>query len=756
MQDPIITPIIINVGLEVGISVGTGAAIASVATPALLLGGAIGLQYALAPKPPSIDPPKPENGHASTRQPITSRASGYGTNRMALGYMLYEEKNGVSWDIIAWHAGKAGAAIGYFLHEDRVTLHDDGFVTGLSDGRFSGNLVQIKTTLGLAAETAFADVVSALPEIWTTDHRGDGVAAAMLKCQSPSSENYLQRFPSGKPEPSIEGNLLNVWDPRDPAQDPDDPTTWTDYPAFDIATTYAADARVTDQGAVYYSRNAGNLGNTPALNPESWCRVETNPVLQTIDYLLDTTHGMGLDRAMLITPSLARLIEEANICDELVATKDGTQEPRYSSEGFFNWDNDPAATLGQIMSTCDGWYSEQFDGSLALWVGKYRAPTVTLSDRHITGYSFTDGKVDEESVNEILLTFTSVAAKYKTVQGAGLRNEADITLKGKARSKTLDLSWVRKHSQARRLQKRAMARETNAQTGTLSTKLYALKADGQRWISVQYSQYPDLNDAVVELQPGGSFDLMNGRGNLAFQIIDPATVDAWDPATEEGDAPPVPDELDGNGMPVPAGVSASMQGDATNGLHILASCDDPSRADLTYSLRYRLQDDGSGSPGPWITLGISNPTISGGRVDLTTGIVQSSATFEVEIAFIGGGGTLGDYSAAATVDSNTGAPASATDVAVTRGSDNTVTWQNPNSGNFYKSVVYRATVSIGDPAPVFADTTAVFTQFAAPSSSGTYIDPSSPSGADYYYWVVAENAGGEQATPDGPAMVSVP
>ena len=725
------------------------------AVPYLLAAAAIaGLQYALAPKLPGGAPvPKPEDGQIGLRQAISPRVHGYGKNRLAGTYMLYEEKHGVSWDVLAFHSGKIGAIVGRFLHEDAITVDGSGQVQGLADGRYNQGGLLFKTTLGLNAETAFADVAAALPEIWTAHHRGDGLAALMLKAPSAGLDWQLKVYPHGKPEPSAVCNCGYLWEPRDVTQDPDDPATWEDYPAYSALTTYSAGARAIHEGALYYSRQAANLNHQPDINLEWWCRVDTNPVLQAIDYFISQDHGMGLDRAIAIEPVLARLIEEADICDELVEKKDGTFEPRYASNGFFNTDNDHATVLGQILSTCDGWYGEQVDGTIALWVGKYRAPTVTLRDRHITGYAVTKGRPDEQGANELTLSFTSEAHKFKTVPGESLRNETDIALRGRARSQALDLSWVRSHAQARRLQKRAMARVTDPIEGSLTTRLYGLNVDGQRWVKVEYSLYGDLQDAVVEIVPGGSYEVFAQRCTLNFAIVDPDTIDDWDPDTEEGEQPPVPDEIDLEALPVPEDFAVSAQGDGNTGIRLIVTCDDPVRADLDLAIRYRVKDTvpgGAVTPGPWINQRIEDPTTDGTTLTATTAVVQAETVYEVQIAFIAGGGTVGDFTAIEEVDTASAAPTSPTGLAAIdlTGGNSRVTWTNPNSAFHHHARVYRGITAVfGSAADVSGELN------SSPSQAMTFND--SPGVGTFYYWVTAESPGDNASAPTGPANVTV-
>lgn len=524
-----------------GISLGISTA-ASVLGSAALLGASIGLSYALAP--PAPKQPKPADSLLSIRQPNPVRQGGYGRDRVAGSYMLYHSALvlglGLSFDVVALVGGEICRYQQFYLNDDAVALSGSTVIGG-SDGRYGSGNITIQSRLGLATETAYSDFVSALPGIWTSNHRGDGIASMALRCnQSSDIEHWTAFYPNGLPAPSAVCDLYPIWDPRDPAQDPDNPASWIAAPAYSPSTTYAAGARVTMDRAPFYSYAGGNVGNQPDLNPHKWCAVLQNPILQIINFLTDQDHGMGLDRGILITPGLAALKAKADLCDALVANAAGGQEPRYSSCGKFNFDDDPADILGAMLATCDGWMTEDGDGTLVIEVGVYSAPTVTLASQHIVGFSINYGIADEQVINELTLEFNSPAHGYKSVAGDPWRNEADISQRGIVRPQSLSLKWVQRHSQARRLSKRAMARLA-APRGTVTTTLYGLRALGQRWVSLAYPFLPETGTAaapvVVELSRG-SINFLAATVSFDWTLVDPATIDAWDPDTEEGRAPP--------------------------------------------------------------------------------------------------------------------------------------------------------------------------------------------------------------------------
>jgi hypothetical protein len=570
---------------------------ASVIGSTALLAGSVALSYALqqsaAPQQAS-----PTENLINIRQPNPVRQGGYGHRRVAGSYMLFDVGVGgaqaSSIDVLALVSGRVCGYGQWYLNEDAPTDTPTGpqstVVNALANGQYGSGAVQLSWRVGLPTETAHTSPL--MPSFWDASHRGDGIASAMVLLTQPGDlNNFTKIFPNGRPEASAEVDLYPVWDPRDGGQDPDNPDTWTAYPTYNPAATYAAGARVvfsrwdagkvgagiTDTynagttyaryavvaksnkvyysrqtgnvghpvtdlawwlptGAPYYSRVAGNVGNQPDQHSDKWCLVISNPVLQLIDYLTNSDHGMGLDRATAITPRLANFLAKANLCDELVADATGAMGPRYTANGIFAFDDDPADVLAGIGAACDAWFCEDGEGALSLQVGVYSPPAVTLEKRHIAGLSINYGRPDEEVVNELALTFNDPASKYKDVAGDPWRDNDDIAARGRVRSQQLTLPWVNRHSQLRRLAKRAMAR-ISAPSGTIALKLYGLRALGERWVTIKDDRIPELANAVVEIS-NARVDLQAATLSATWTLVDPATIDAWNPATEEGEGPP--------------------------------------------------------------------------------------------------------------------------------------------------------------------------------------------------------------------------
>lgn len=552
---------------------------ATVVGTGVLLGGALALSYLVKP-----DVPKPNDGTQPLKQAIPPRPFGYGRCRISGSYMLFENPeygapgDEYSYDVLALHQGEIGGIVHYFLNEDLVYLDGSDLVFHFAndDDRRYGidgtQAVLIETRLGLDTETAYTTVTAALPELWTSAHRGDGIASLMLRCRANSNlENFPKTFPRGLPKPSVVADLSAVYDPR-----------------IDDFT------------------------------------VSTNPVLQLLDYLTSEDRGLGLDWDDVIEPVDDGLMDEADICDELVTKADGSTEKRYQSSGWAYLTTDPAEVIGALLASCDGWMAEAGDGTLVLKVGKYRAPTITLTDDHIVGFSIDHGVPDEEVVNEIRFSFTAPGNDYRAADGNAFQDAASIAEIGRIRSRSQSYDWVQSHSQCRRLAKRAMARSVATMRGSLVTSLYGLQVLGQRWVKVQSGEIDDLSDAVIEISRA-KVDIQNARVAFEWTLVNPNAIDAWDAATEEGTAPTFDSQL----TPLPRNATVSSPGGGV----IRVVIDEPpgGRTDLTYAVEYKLA-----AASVWTRQVFASPTDLGDTLQMDT-IALPAGTYHVRVASIGAG-----------------------------------------------------------------------------------------------------------------------
>ena len=504
MQDPILTPIFIAAGVTGGITIGTATvSFASILSAATVIGAAVAINYVMQP-----DVPKPEQGTIPLRQTVPPRITGFGEVRLAGNYVLYEVGAfGHSFDILALCQGPIGGYKQFYM--DDLPVYPDP-ATGRPHSGVWGNFAYFSTIIYVNKGTSpnYNWQPLGLGHIWGPDHRGDGVASLYLHCATQPQNVFLKYFPHGLPKPSA-ALFLPCWDFRDPAQSPQDQNTWVNYPEWNAETIYNAGARVlfggvmmpgvgTAGGMLWVCRLNGVVGASPP-NDSRWSAVWKNPVLQVVTFLVSQHIGMGLPRERIITPALASLTEQAALCDEMLDRGDGTWEPRYASNAWWKLETDPSEILAQMLAACDGWLSIDGEGALAMRVGVFEPPTVTLDESCILSVELAYGVTDEEKVDELTLSFTSPAHNYTTQAVDSWRDEEAILNRGKVRSQAFGPASVHSATQVRRLAKRIFLRN-NAIKGSLTTHLGGMIAAGQRYVAVSYPLIPELDGAVIELR----------------------------------------------------------------------------------------------------------------------------------------------------------------------------------------------------------------------------------------------------------------
>lgn len=662
---------------------------------------------ALAP-----DAPKPEQVKASKKQSRPSRVSGNGRARLGMSYCLFEAAANVSYDVGAIHDGLTHGPTGrYWLHDDECEIDGSGWVIGFDNKRYTPEHVKILTRNGLSTETAYAEVVSGLPSIWTNNHRGDGVASLALICNHADLKYQVEDFPNGLPTPSAEWDLSPVFDPRDPAQDWADPSTWS------------------------FTGPSGAQGQ--------------NPALCLLWYLCFAEGGPQMSYERRILPVVDTWIEAANVCDELVALKAGGTAPRYRMGGVWTWDSSPTSIIRNYLDTFDGWIMPDGRGRLPCFAGKYYAPGPDDVIRTATSYRLRRFDNDEDAVNEFEISFTSPDHAYNSVTTDSWRDETDILLRGVVRTDPLSLDWVQNHPQARRLAKRRMSQQNAPAKGTTRTYLDGLDLLGKRYLRIMLAEeVPTMRDIIVEVT-GAEIDLAGLGVTFEWRKAD-ELIDAWNPAAEEGNGVDEVPTVDPIYAPVPEIMDVvpfydNVSG-GTAGVRLQVITDQPVSDDLLYAVRYRRFGNVSydvGAPQEEVA-------ITGGSY-VTTGFVPADDDIEVQVAAVTASGSYTEWSDTFTVNTSTEnvAPGQPTDLsAVGAAGSATISWRNPTSLNLDHLQLYRGTsTSFGSATPIGSPIVGGVGEVMGVTDT--------VAAGTYRYWVQAFNANGDGSGPTGPATATV-
>ena len=652
--------------------------------------------------------PKPEQQERSIKMPIPPRVSAYGTVRLYGAYILFDtDGDGFAVDVWAFHDGQVDGIVAEYLGDKKVTLNGGGYVLPQGDGEFGdGDTIQIGTRLGLPTETAFSEVIARMPGIWTADHRGDGVVTGFMISKPVKSKNYNEVYPTGGPDANARSIVLRaqrVFDWRDPAQSFSDPATWT------------------------YSNN------------NALCIAHYYLVRANKDW---ETH---------FAPTIDYWTAFADDCDVAMPLKAGGTEPRYRVALAHKHTDPHKATLGNLLACCDGFVAPRSDGALVAFSGRYIEPDPEdmIGPAEIVSWSWDDGVVDEDQLNEIAVSYLSADHDYTVVDATAWFDQAAAEAAGEVKSTSLDNS-VPSHAQARRLAKRLLDKTMAPYRGSITTNSAGRKIRGKRFIPLHIEEAGTVFFSgvaeVVRLrrtQTGVTFDWVRANPNI----------DDWDPATEEGDPAPVGEKVTPTGLTQPIITSATAQysedsGAGANGARILLVVTGPVRGDLIWTVRTR--EAGSDD---WTERAYSDVAVGFSSFQILTEFVAIDASIEIEVAYQVGDGRNSPWSDPQTVGTSSSglAPNPTTDVSAVGGVGQiTPTWRNPASLNYsYTRCYYGVSSSFGSATPLSPD------DAASPSAVRSLTFNSIPPGT-YNVWTRAFSASGVGATPTkAPGTVTV-
>lgn len=456
----------VPLGIVNFVAVGAGASIlGSLGAAALGIGAS--LVSSLLNK---TDVPKPEDGKYNLKQNVPPLVRIYGTVKKGGDYVLLEEKDGIAYHVISHASHRIERYVGHYLHDDLVTLDGAGLVTAPAH---YNPYVGINDQLGYDVSTAYAQVISAFPTIWTADHRGDGLASIVMTCGSAASEDLQTVYPNGMPVHTAEIEGALIYDPRD--------------------------------GVTRFTRNLA---------------------LIRADHLIHPSGGAKLTAADLYWPDWSHA---ADVCDASVNDREGNPVPRYHGGLWYRY-TDNQVDVGRLIDQAGELVIyERPDGKIGVHAGEYVTPDIRLTQDDILSIEFDANRRRATNVLAVRGRYTDRGQNYNTVDAAiyGDPYVADDS----ERSKTVDNQVVQHHNHSARLQKLAFIR-ANAPRVKLTARYEAARnVPYRRFIKVHL--LPKLNEAVLEIVGRPVLSLKTLTYTIDAIVV-PATLYDFNAATEEG------------------------------------------------------------------------------------------------------------------------------------------------------------------------------------------------------------------------------
>lgn len=271
------------------------------------------------------------------------------------------------------------------------------------------------------------------------------------------------------------------------------------------------------------------FGKNDILDPRDGERRWTmNPALIIAD-LMETY--LGVARSNI---DEATLIESANFCDEELTRKDGSSEPRYTANGFFELDGDWEEWLTPFITAMAGSVVE-WGGTYFIHAGAWRDPVLTITDDDFMGpFSRKVSESDRERSNSAKGTFVGPQTfdqptEFPTVKDAVAIGEDG----GRVNWLELDLEMVNTHTQAQRVANILLQESRLDETITIEVPL-VIGLDLKPWDNVDLQSNIFAIDETYRvighrLTPGIPISI-----ELTLKRHDEEVYD-WNPATQERD-----------------------------------------------------------------------------------------------------------------------------------------------------------------------------------------------------------------------------
>ncbi|MBJ6986950.1 hypothetical protein [Devosia sp. MC521] len=694
----------LSIGVAFLVNIGWGGAItglgATLVGSAIIGAGVLGasaLLNAFTPKP-QFNTPTPQDRQATVRQSTGARVRFYGTNKVGGTLSFFESKGGFLYSQTTLNEGEISQIKEVWLNDQLVAIGGDGYVTTdpyeVNFG-FGGlkKVARILFRMGQSAQTAYSELISAFPGVYTSAHRMRGVANALTIFEEVEGEQIGKVYPQGPP------TLRVVAD-------------------FSLVKSVRTGVRIFSD----------------------------NPADCVYDYLTGRDgagfpYGAGFPESKI---DLASFQAFANLCDQPVPLKSGGTEKRYRLALGYSLTEEMRSVLGRMCQACDADLYINSAGKIAIRGGKFTAPTLMLDDSkgHIISADFQRGQGALVAFNELTIKYTDAAQGFVETEAQRWVDAVNVALRGRVLPHSLDLLCVPSHSQARRVAKIYTHKSNPVWTGTIVTNFYGLNAIGEETLTIKFGPMGiDTTFAITGLQ---ILDDLTGV-QLQLSSLSP-TAYAWDAALEEGTPSGVaPGTGGGTSLPLPTSITAATEQVAIDGslvgVRLIVGWTRPPREALGVHAQYKKSTESV-----WQDMQTADD-----RSFATSALVDDGGTYNYRVRTLSPAGSPGSWSSVGsiTVTADPVAPGVVTAVSATGGTAQiTFGWSAPNSANYAGSRLYINTSNS------MTGATLVATEFGPPNIADTRVVTGVSAGTRYGF-VVAINRSGIPTTAVATGAITV-
>lgn len=655
-------------GFGAGVAFG-GSAIGGLIARAVIGLGLSAIAQALQPRPQA---PEPSARMANFAQPKSYAEWVYGRTRKGgpLGFTGFQSKRRYYAPVLAAHSVEG--VVDHWLDEIVVTVdagETDYDVSNITAGGSIPGYGRIDFYDGGSGQAADPGLVNHFTEI-TSAHDFEGLAYAVIWAKKPSAEKFSKVYPRGRQwayAPVFDGND-QIWDPRD--------------------------------SSYKYTNNA-------ALCLAHWL---TEVLGREVDW-----DEVG---------------DEADACDVSVTNKESETQPRWTINGTVADDQDFESQRAQMAAACDAFLYERTDGKVGFRVGRWIAPTVTLTAADFYSLEIVEGDVGSQAPTEVAATYIEPENAWReTPSGTWVEEASSRVIRDEPQ-----LYMVHSHNQASRINKR-IAKTRRAQyrlSGTLGPVAYELI--GQRFVRVQHAEM-----AIDEVFEVGE---LAREGMVQFTLTANSVEEsdfAFTAASEEPARPSYNSVTSNDDIDDVTGLA----GTAVDGSGIDWEWDEQ---DESYTQQLRIRENGASD---WQVISIA----PGESTFRTTGLLDGTA-YEAQVRNRTLSQRAGDWKpdtpVQVTAVGNSTAPAALDSFTATENAgDVDLDFVAPNDANYFAARIYRNTGSTD-----FGTATLIRTEYGIPSNSDSYTD-AAPGVGTHYYWGEPINSSGVAGTKSGPETVVI-
>ena len=336
--------------------------------------------------------------------------------------------------------------------------------TPVGDAKFAG-LARVEPSLGLTDQVANTTFINETDGAWTSAHRLLGRAA--LFCVF----SYDQAAFSGVPNPAAIVQGAMPYDPRTGQ------VAWSDNPALIIA------------------------------------------------WYLTQPFGLRCEPEEIDQPSL---IAAANICDELIALRNGSSEKRYTCNGTWTLDETPSSVLDKLKACMDGGliYS---GGIWYIFAGATVAPSYALTQDHLRGPVVVQAnRAARDSFNAVRGTYIRPDANWQATDAPVRYDEAAVAADGGTYYQDFDFPFTTSGYAVQRLMQIALRRNRAERSVQLQLNMAGLCIRPWDVVTFGTDRLPTANYRVT------NWTLAETGVDVTLEL-EPSGIYAWDPATDELD-----------------------------------------------------------------------------------------------------------------------------------------------------------------------------------------------------------------------------